>query len=201
MKKLENDEKRKLYNMQRIVAKVLKFIGNTIFLFSIILVAIIIFSSLNGKLKKQVPSFAGYKFYVVLSQSMRPKVDVGSLVIVKTMNPSNLHKGDIITFTNINLHAETTTHRIVDIKNENTLSFITKGDANNGNDDSLVLANNVVGKVVFSIPYIGKLFYFLKTRLGIITLIVIPSLCIVILQFIKLLRYIHKTDRVEENNS
>lgn len=94
--------------------------------------------------------------YVVTSGSMEPELHVGSAVYVKKVDPKDLKPGDIITF-----HIADdllATHRIVEVLNENGhLSFRTKGDANELTDSSPVDENDVEGKVLFNIPYLGGL--------------------------------------------
>ena len=124
-----------------------------------------------------------YRLFVVQSGSMEPTIKTGSLVIVKP--ESQYIKGDIITFKvqpqadikNPNLLIS---HRIVDIKGVNGQTFfITKGDANNTPDMELRPEGNVLGKVIFSIPYLGYPVGFAKTQNGFILLIVIPATIIV----------------------
>lgn len=193
--KVKNEDKKKLA-----IVKIFKFILNIVFVFIIILLVTMIFSIINSKLKKEAPNLFGYKFYVVLSQSMKPTLDIGSLVGVKPINPVDLRVGDIITFTSLSESDITTTHRIVEIDNEKNINFITKGDANAVNDQYLVSADNVVGKVVFYIPYIGKLLNYVKTKIGIIILIVVPSMIIGISESIKLVTYLRKRVNSEDVN-
>lgn len=88
------------------------------------------------------------------SGSMTPFLKVGDVVIVAKTPVNNIKIGDIIEY-----HSTEKTdivHRVVEIQQSNgTLQFITKGDANNAADENPVLAENVVGKVVFDVPKIG----------------------------------------------
>lgn len=95
--------------------------------------------------------------YVVTSGSMEPELHVGSAVYVRKVDPKDLKVGDIITFT-LGGDDLIATHRIVEINETNGhLSFTTKGDANELTDSSPVDESNVVGKVIFDIPYLGGL--------------------------------------------
>lgn len=99
----------------------------------------------------------GIKPYTVLSPSMEPAYHVGSLVYVKKVDVFDLEVGDPITFM---LDEDTVaTHRIVEIlpdENDPTvLRFFTKGDANESVDGKSVHSNNVIGKPIFTIPYLG----------------------------------------------
>jgi signal peptidase len=57
--------------------------------------------------------------------------------------------------------------------------YLTKGDANQNIDLDKVNENNVVGRVVITVPYLGYLFDFFKTQLGYILLFVVPITIIV----------------------
>ena len=103
--------------------------------------------------------------YTVLSGSMEPTYHVGSLIYVKPIAPDDLKVGDSITYI---IAGETVvTHRIIEIipdYGENgELGFKTKGDANETEDGTPVHANNIIGKPIFTIPYLGYMAYFIQT--------------------------------------
>ena len=119
-----------------------------------------------------------YKILVVQSGSMRPSIKTGSLVIVRQSD--NYKIGDIITFYGFENLKESTTHRIYNIEVAgNNIFYITKGDDNNRQDKNKVVKDNIIGKVIFNIPYIGYLINFIKTPIG-FGLIIIAGLIIII---------------------
>lgn len=99
--------------------------------------------------------FFGVKPTVIYSGSMRTALDVGDITIVSKIPAEQIQKGDIIQF-RIQNESVPIIHRVYEKYEEggNTF-FITKGDANDNPDSDLVLAQNVMGKVVFNIPKIG----------------------------------------------
>lgn len=110
----------------------------------------------------------GLQVYTVLSGSMEPEYPVGSMVYVMEADTATLELRDVITF---RLSEETVvTHRIIDIihdeNNPQKVSFQTQGDSNNVADGALVEPDDIIGKVVFKIPYMGYLAMFLGTRQG-----------------------------------
>ena len=46
----------------------------------------------------EVPSFFGWKPFIVLSGSMETQISAGDIVVVKEIDTQNLQKGDIIAF-------------------------------------------------------------------------------------------------------
>ena len=110
----------------------------------------------------------GFNTYAVTSGSMEPTYHVGSLIYVKSVDTSELEVGDPITFM---LDEDTVaTHRIVEIvpdeEDSSVIRFRTKGDANDTVDGSLVHYKNVIGKPVFTIPYLGYVADFVQRPPG-----------------------------------
>ena len=125
-----------------------------------------------------LPITGNFKILTVLSGSMEPKIHTGSIVAIKSAMEYKV--GDIITFGKISKTQTPTTHRIFEIKENNGQKiFITKGDANNSPDMKEVLANEVKGKVLFSLPYIGYAVDFAKKPLGFMLIIIIPAAAII----------------------
>lgn len=99
----------------------------------------------------------GVQVYTVLSGSMEPVYHTGAVIYVVDAEPSELKVGDDITF---RLSENTTaTHRIIEILEDESdpshLQFKTKGVANEVEDASPVDASQIIGKPVFTIPYLG----------------------------------------------
>ncbi|MDO8515026.1 MAG: signal peptidase I [bacterium] len=123
-----------------------------------------------------VPSLTvgNYKMFTVLSGSMEPAIKTGSIVVVK---PQPLYQtGDVITFREKNDSKITTTHRIFGIEDGR---FVTKGDANNSTDSTGVADGQIIGKTIFSVPYLGYPVSFTKTQQGLLLLVIIPSIIII----------------------
>ena len=98
-----------------------------------------------------------YQPIAVLSGSMSPTFNRGDAVVVRKLNKyekQNLEKGDVIQYTSGSKYV---VHRIVEITNDEfgNIQYITKGDHNNTRDTMPVSLDQIVGKVSFSIPFIG----------------------------------------------
>lgn len=121
---------------------------------------------------EEVPSFFGYKPFIVLSGSMRNVINEGDLVLSKECDTSNLKVGDIISFKEEEI---VVTHRIIDIVSENgEKHFITKGDNNDAQDSGFVLAENIEGIFLFKVSGLGNVAMFLQTPIGMIVALSIP---------------------------
>jgi signal peptidase len=117
----------------------------------------------------------GYKLYTVQSGSMLPQIKIGSIVVSR--QASAYQVGDIITFKNA---PAPVTHRIFSAtESAGRLNFITKGDANETPDTEPVLQEQVLGKVIATLPFLGYPVAFAKTKQGFLFLIIIPAVIIV----------------------
>jgi signal peptidase I len=129
---------------------------------------------ISGSLFTIISPFFGWRTEVVISGSMEPAIQTGSVVIVHPVDLSTIQQGDIIMFSSLDKKS-LTTHRVAKIEPEPGLRFITQGDANNNPDITPVLPDQIVGIVAFNIPYLGILTGFIKTPLGFILFFLIPA--------------------------
>ncbi len=145
-----------------------------------ILIAAIITLVLIGVLAIAAISLQGLEFKTVISGSMSPVINTGDVVAITKVNTEELKLGDIITFGDGKTF---TTHRIIGITAE---GFRTKGDANEDPDMEVIKRQDVVGKVVFTIPYLGYLGSFVRTPMGFAILILIPGALIILTEAVKI---------------
>jgi signal peptidase len=127
-----------------------------------------------------VPQVVGAEqSYVVVSSSMTPTISPNDAIIVNDISPASVEEGDVIVFSERSGSngdsIDATSHRVVDVtSDENGFAFKTKGDANEEPDPKLVPADALVGRVLFTIPYIGHVIAFAGTQLGFLTLVALP---------------------------
>ena len=121
----------------------------------------------------------GLNVYTVLSGSMEPTYHVGSLIYVKKVPAEEIQVGDPITFV-LNDSLVVATHRVIQIDKDETgtIRFHTKGDANESADGGTVHEKNLIGKAVFSIPYLGYVANFVQHPPG---LYVAIGACVVLI--------------------
>lgn len=149
--------------------------GNVITWLLLAIMALLLFFLSQAFIPGRAPGVFGRQFYIVMSGSMSPAFDTGSLIFVHPADPETIRPGDIITFRSSRSAARITTHRVVDIEQDGGLRFVTRGDANNVSDPQPVPAENVIGIVGGSVPLIGYLLAFARTGPGLICLIFIPG--------------------------
>lgn len=112
-----------------------------------------------------VPRATDARTLTVLTGSMTPALPVGSLVLVRPVDPRSLEVGDIATY---RVGEDTlVTHRVASIDSSTVPNrFVFKGDANRGPDTTPISAEDVVGEVWFDIPYLGSIRDGLSGRAG-----------------------------------
>ncbi|MEG0571340.1 MAG: signal peptidase I [Oscillospiraceae bacterium] len=142
-----------------------------------VLITIIVFTSQsNGG----VPKLFGKMPVTILTDSMAPKFVHGDMIINEEVKDfSSLKKDDIITFwTYIDGKKVINTHRIAEVQNSaGTVSFVTKGDANPINDETIISPADIIGKYSDTkIPYLGTVINFLQSPNGFLFCIVLPLL-------------------------
>lgn len=97
-----------------------------------------------------------YRPVAILTYSMEPIFTRGDAVIVEKLDDeekNKLKKGDIIQY---QLDKTVVVHRIIKVKKEdNKKVYILKGDNNNAKDPKPVYMEQIMGKVLFSIPKVG----------------------------------------------
>ena len=88
------------------------------------------------------------------SSSMSPSINKGDAVIIKKINKSTeIKKGDIIAF---RYEKKTVIHRVDSISSASSQTvYITKGDANNSIDSSVVKRKQIKGIVKLKVPFIA----------------------------------------------
>ena len=131
----------------------------------------------------KIADFMGYKPFIVMSGSMETTINIGNLVIVKKVNSSSIHIGDIIAFKNGNI---VISHRVKEVINDSeTYKFKTKGDNNNVTDDFIVNSDAIEGIFVNKIPGLGSILLFLGKPIGLLMVILVIIIVSTALYFAK----------------
>jgi signal peptidase I len=172
--------------------RIIKFIGNLLYGFLIAVVVVII----TAMVMTTQNITDAYRLFIVQSGSMEPAIKTGSVVLVEKSN--NYTVGDVITYSenvdgNISVNKSTYTHRLVSVKVDgNTSLYQTKGDANRGEDVHLVNEKQILGRVIVTIPWLGYIVAFSRTRIGLLCLIIIPAVVIIYHELINIKTEINK---------
>jgi signal peptidase I len=111
-----------------------------------------------------LPSVFGLKSLTVVSGSMEPTIETGSVVIDEVISPLDARPGDIVTFKDP-LHPRQLTHRLQKMRVEgDTAYMVTLGDANDAPERWTVQTDGQIGRVVAHLPKLGYARAALATR-------------------------------------
>ena len=188
---MEEDKKTKIKRCLHMISNIISY---TLIIILMVICSFLVFYVIDGKICKAKGKNPMFGLFTIISPSMTGTIDVYDVAFVKRIDPNNLKKGDIITFYSENTFFGGTpiTHRIINIDENdgNGRLFTVQGDANPKADDEKVKASNVVGKVYFKIPQLGRIQFFLASKSGWLIAILIPSLGIISYDIFKLFRLV-----------
>lgn len=168
-----------------VVKKIISVLTTT-FLVLVILLTAFIFA---GKFTGGKTTLFGNELLVVLSGSMSPTFNTGSIVAIKPVKFEEIQKDDIITFRD--LDQRTVTHRVVDITEG---KLVTKGDANDGKDSNLVTPDRIIGEVQYWVPLAGYLVEFVNSKTGMLVFLGVPGVYLIVSQLWKLFRLLKEEE-------
>ena len=160
--------------------KIMKWVNN--FITGILMILLISVASVVviSKASGGEPQLFGYQLKTVLSGSMEPGIQTGSIISVKlAVDKNGFKEGDVITFQEE--EDILITHRITEVvKSGDSVLYRTKGDNNNAEDMNPVLSENVVAKYTgFTVPNVGYFINFSQSKNGAF-LLLIPGFLLLI---------------------
>ncbi|MEC1423423.1 signal peptidase I SipW [Bacillus subtilis] len=174
----------------------MKLISNILYVIIFTLIIVLTLVVISTRSSGGEPAVFGYTLKSVLSGSMEPEFNTGSLILVKEIaDVKELQKGDVITFMQ---DANTAvTHRIVDItKQEDHLLFKTKGDNNAAADSAPVSDENVRAQYTgFQLPYAGYILHFASQPIGTAVLLIVPGVMLLVYAFVTISSAIREIER------
>lgn len=141
-----------------------------------------------------VPISGNFDLRIVQSGSMEPAIKTGSMVFIKSTDRYRVN--DVITFAVQEQEYTPITHRIIEREIEDDeYIFTTQGDANRTPDIKTVRENQIMGKVLFSIPFLGYVMDFARKPFGFFALIVLPFLIISTEEIIKIVKTVNADNK------
>lgn len=170
---------------QKDLNKKTKLVRTIIWVLIIVAIYNILIVSITSILNKTGRSMFGYRAYIITTDSMKPNISQGDIIIIKETEEEKLKIDDIITFRKNN---KLITHRIIEIETdeEGNRQYVTKGDNNNIEDLEKVSCQEIEGKKTVRIPVLGKVVILLQ-----------DEVYIILIAIILLLIYLH-TQKTEE---
>lgn len=194
------------YNLKGLFKYISTVISWTIFVLLIIVGILLIYYYISVRLyavkgDKFEPQFS---VYTIVSQSMEPTISVYDVIINTKINDiEDVKVNDVITFISTwqVTNGMTITHRVIGKKtlDDGTTCLVTRGDNNTQEDQACVKEGNIIGVTKAVIPGLGKIQFFLASKLGWLLLIILPALYIIIKKMFKI--FVLAKEMKEENIS
>ncbi|MBU8770754.1 signal peptidase I SipW [Cytobacillus oceanisediminis] len=159
--------------------KALKVISNIITAVLFINLILMAFLVVSSKASGGEPQAFGYQLKTVLSGSMEPAFQTGSVIAVKPLSSEeskSLKEDDVITFQAS--EEKLITHRIIGVSSSGDhVMYETKGDNNKTADMEPVLSDNVRAIYTgFTIPFVGYFIDFAQSKEGSAILLIVPGI-------------------------
>lgn len=128
------------------------------------------------------PSLLGFSFEPILGGSMEPTIKTGALIVMEKTAPEEILVGDVIGFRVEGMDTPVC-HRVIEIVDTGGgVGFITKGDANESPDTWVVKPENLIGRVVLDLAWLGYVAKFIKTPYGFGFLLGLPAIVLIALE-------------------
>jgi signal peptidase I len=129
------------------------------------------------------PHLFGWRYGVLRSGSMSPAMPAGAAIVVAPVGIEDVRPGDVVTFRSVVNRDLLVTHRVVEVTEyDDRPALRTQGDGNEEPDAAIVTPNRLMGRVVFSVPFVGIVAQYLRTTEAFIFLLVIPTALIVAIE-------------------
>lgn len=182
--------------MKKTTSKIISILVNLLLILSVCLVGTVVICSASEK----VPSVFGYSILRVISGSMEPEIHVNDYILVKKTDIAELKTGDIISFysKDPSIYNKPNTHRIDSINKGESLSFITKGTANEKADQYPVVQEDIIGKYVCKLSVLSFVFPLLSNPMIFFALILLPLILILSLNLMNQKNKKIQSDKTEE---
>lgn len=181
---------------RNILTKVVNVVSIAIIIVSVLLLISVVMTKAGD-----IPSVGGYSFLRVMTGSMEPEIPTDSLIVVKSVEPSEIQEEDIISFFfyEEGLRGQINTHRVtaIDYDGEHYI-YTTKGDANVIEDQYTTIDTDLLGKVVFVSHIFGILVRLTSNPLVFFPLIVIPLFIMMGMNIVSTIRSTKEIARQEE---
>jgi signal peptidase len=124
-----------------------------------------------------LPNAFHAKSLTVMSGSMEPLIGTGDVVVARQTAPMDVRVGDIVTFRDPLNHERLITHRVREMHVQgDDVVFVTRGDANTGEEQWALPKDGTIGRVAYNIPKLGYFMVWFHSTFGLLLLVVLPTL-------------------------
>lgn len=157
----------------------------------VLLGILLLFILMEAIIPSQTLNIFQVKTYIAKYDTMEPKIKPNDLVFINKVNPDNLEKGDLVTFTaDINYDGDTEMvtyyiDSIAPVANQDyyRVTVIAEGSAN---PFGVITSDRIIGGYAFRLPVLGPIIEFVKSPFGIgaivVNILIISGIVIIVKQ-------------------
>lgn len=175
--------------------KIMKIINRIIeIIFTVFIILFCLIVVCQRFLQKE-NSFFGYRIFTIVTESMKPELEVGDIILVKEVESNEIKIGDTITYQGMSdeLNGKIITHKVVNLIKENNKNIFYTQGVNTSTIDPAVYEDQIYGVVKYKFIVLSLIYKIITNTVGFILLIVLPLSYIFIMEL--------KTIAVERNKA
>ena len=184
-------EKKRNVKIDKIM-KIINRIVEIIFTIFIILFCLIV---LCQRFFQKEHSFFGYRVFTIVTESMKPELEVGDIILVKETPVDEIEIGDNITYLGMSedLNGKIITHQVKNLIEENGKKIFYTQGVNSNTMDPAVYESQIYGVVEYKFIFLSLIYKIITNTVGFVLLIILPLSYIFIMEL--------KTIVVERNKA
>jgi signal peptidase len=151
---------------------------------TVVVLAIVVVGTIGGYGLFMLGMGTSSPLVVVTSESMVTALYPGDLLVLQGRAAEDIAVGDIVVYTDDWYTDAPIVHRVVEIQVVGgTYYFFTRGDANHANDIGNRTIDEIIGVVVYKIPYLGHVSMFLRSPPGYLFIALVFIIIIILPEF------------------
>ncbi len=146
----------------------------------VVIILLLLFMSRYQRMDEQNSLF-GYRVFVIVSESMKPRLNVGDMILVRERHPRNIEIGDMVSYQGLegDLDDKIITHQVEEIiTEEGRRIFYTKG-VNNILMDPAVYEEQIYGVVEYRFIVLSVISKIIRSTAGFFLVVFIPSVIVI----------------------
>lgn len=158
------------------IDKIIKIINRTIEIMFTIFIILFCMIVLCQRFFQKDNSFFGYRVFTIVTESMKPELQVGDIILVKEVPSDEIKVGDNITYQGMSedLEGKIITHQVKNLIEENGKKIFYTQGINSSTMDPAVYEEQIYGVVEYKFVFISFIYKIITNTYGFIFLIVLP---------------------------
>jgi len=146
---------------------------------------IVLFQRIRG----EVPTLFNHSVFIIVTDSMEGVYDVGDVILVKNVDPSEIKNGDVVTYYGEvgDFAGKVITHKVVKdpVEVNGVYHFQTQGVKRGASLDPEITEDQLVGKVLKKLKVVTWVYELVTNMYGFLFVIVIPIVGMMIVYMVQ----------------